>query len=182
MDTEIWKDVVWYEWLYQVSNLWKVLSKNHNRTWESKEMKLMNRLGYMSIILSKKWVVTTSRVHRLVAIAFITNPENKKCVNHKNGIKTDNRLENLEWCTASENQWHIYNVLWKKNNTPNKWKYWKDNNKSKIVIQISKEWVVIGKYWGIWEAERITRVPNQNISKCCRGNLKSAGWFIWKYL
>lgn len=64
--------------------------------------------GYKQVNLSRDSKVSTCRVHRLIAIAYIPNPENKPCVNHINGIRTDNRIENLEWCTKSENAIHAY--------------------------------------------------------------------------
>lgn len=109
METEIWLPVVGYEDLYQVSSLGNVKSINYNRTWKEKILKKWNN-RYVNVRLYKKWIYKNILVHRIVAIAFITNPGNKETVNHKNWIRTDNWLVNLEWNTRSENQKHAYSI------------------------------------------------------------------------
>jgi|SRR5690554_5206119 len=106
MEKEIWKDVVGYEELYKVSNFGKVISIARFGT-KGKEMCLMdNGKGYYRVKLSKNNKSKRVMLHRIIAEAFIPNLENKKCVNHINGNKKDNRIENLEWCTHSENLIH----------------------------------------------------------------------------
>lgn len=113
---EEWRDIIGYEGLYQVSNLGrikslykKVICKNGFRSCKEKILKNNSYGDYNRIQIGKK--SKHFLVHRLVAKAFIPNPENKPCVNHINGIKTDNRKENLEWSTYSENTIHAYDVL-----------------------------------------------------------------------
>ena len=105
-DEEIWKDVVGWEGLYQVSNLGRVRSLLYNKV-EIRKQPLNNR-GYYFVWIYRKGKATYSLVHRLVAMAFIPNPENKRTVNHKDGDKTNNHVLNLEWNTDGENQLHAY--------------------------------------------------------------------------
>lgn len=123
---ETWLPITGYEGLYEVSNIGRVkalkkqwYSGDGNRILRSKEeilIKQSTSKGYNHIILTKNGVQRTFRVHRLVCINFIPNTYNKPCVNHKNGIKNDNRLENLEWCTVSENGLHSYKTGLQKRN------------------------------------------------------------------
>jgi len=113
MKNEIWKPVVGYEGLYEVSNLGRVKSLPRNGTIRQERVLRENvkRSGYVNIVLRKNGKPRTFRLHRLVARAFIQNPENKPQVNHKNGDKRDNRAINLEWTTVSENLKHKFSVL-----------------------------------------------------------------------
>lgn len=105
--TERWKDIPGYEGFYQVSDLGRVRRTKSGRVLKPH----YNGHGYIQALLSKRGERKHKAVHRLVASAFIPNPEGKPQINHKNGVKSDNTVSNLEWCTASENLTHRHRVL-----------------------------------------------------------------------
>lgn len=116
-DLEVWVDVRGYNGVYQVSNLCRV--RTTGMTFKDKNGKsyvrkpkfvtvFVNTNGYLAVGLSKNKKQKQWLLHRLIAIHFISNPENKPEVNHKNGIKTDASIDNLEWCTKSENTIHAF--------------------------------------------------------------------------
>ncbi len=109
---EIWKDIEGYEGLYQVSNLGRVSSSPRNGTILNKRIlkNILSNSGYFLVDLSKNNIQKKVLVHRLVAKTFIPNPKNKLQVNHINGIKTDNRVDNLEWVTAKQNNLHARKI------------------------------------------------------------------------
>ena len=116
MIEEIWKDVVGYENIYQISNLGRVKALErpvNNRAGKRFEKILKYRIserGYCITVLSKEAKSKKCFIHRLIAQAFIPNPENKLEINHINGIRHDNRIENLEWCTRKENMVHAFST------------------------------------------------------------------------
>lgn len=166
MTEEIWKDIEGYEGLYQVSNIGRVKSLNYNRTGEEKILKLCKVRGYLYVGLCKDGKNKSLKVHRLVATAFIPNPENKPNIDHINTIRTDNRVENLHWVTQREN---VNNPI-----TMSKI--------SRKVLQFTKEDVFVRKWDCIADAERDLGINSHgNINKCCKGKYKTCCGFIWQY-
>jgi len=116
---EIWKTIEGYEGIYKVSNLGRVKSETHYCKGRLGSGRQNGRIlkpckwgkGYLKVSLMLNKVRFTTSPHRLVAKAFIPNPLNKPQVNHINGIKTDKRVENLEWCTNQENILHYIEYL-----------------------------------------------------------------------
>lgn len=168
---EQWKDIKGYEGRYQISSLGRVKSlpkKKGNGEGYMTDTKIMkpsvNHYGYCIVNLCEKCTCTFKQVHRLVAEAFIPNPNNKAQVNHINGNKSDNRVENLEWCTNGENQVHRHKVLKQKS-----------YGKPIVCVENSRE------YTSAFVAGKQENIDASTITACCRGRRKTAGGYHWKY-
>lgn len=166
---EQWKDVEGYEGFYQVSDLGRVKRlKLGNETILSNNSKSQD--GYILVDLCKDGNKKTFRVSRLVAIAFIPNPENKPQVNHKDENKENNCVWNLEWCDGKYNcNYGTRNERMLKNR----------NGKTALKKVMCVETRVI--YDSSCDAQRKTGINQAHIIDCCKGNRKTTGGYRWKY-
>lgn len=183
---EIWKDIKNYEEKYQVSNIGRVKIKENItqrmnmgvlRNYKQKEIIMKPQVcyeRYLKVSLTdKNGVSKNMAIHRLVATHFIDNKNNYPMVNHIDGDTTNNRVDNLEWCTNSMNITHAIEKLGFKPNT-------KGISPPSPVVQIDiKTGEVVNEFETISKAMKETGV--KHISCVCRGKRKSAGGFFWKY-
>ena len=181
---EEWKDIPNFEGYYQASTMGRIRSVERTlvykngavRHWPSKVLvPYLRKDGYYSVSLSKNGVRKSYRVHRLVAETFIPNPDNLPEVNHKNEIKTDNRVENLEWCTSE------YNLNWATHNIRMVQTAKKNNKHGKPIIQFTLDGKYVNEYKNTSEASLKTGIVRSTIGKVANGQRKTAGGFIWKY-
>lgn len=188
---EIRKDIVWYEWYYQISNFGRVKSllRKVKKKWiciiPEKIMKLQyDKDWYQQIWLTDTvhWKkLKTYRIHRLVALHFIPNPKEKPVPNHKDWNKTNNHIDNLERATNSENELHSYRILWKTPNRNQLGKKWKDSKSSKRIIQYYPDWRLKSIWDSIADIERGLWYDHRSISSCCLWKQKTAYGFQRQY-
>lgn len=162
---EIWKDAPGYEKLYMVSNLGRIRS-----IYKDIILKLsITTTGYNRCVLYINKFPKTVKVHRLVAQAFIPNPENKPCVNHKDGNKLNNRVDNLEWCTYKENSKHAWDTGLCEPVRSVLGKFGAEHNQSKKVIDIATGIV----YDSIRIASLDTGIKYSTLTKKLKGDIKN---------
>ena len=166
---ETWKAIAGYEGIYEVSDLGRVRSLKYGKEKILKPGK--NQGGYLHVVLCKDGQSKTITVHRLVADAFVPNPNNLETINHKDEVKTNNTVTNLEWMSQKDNLNY---------GTRNK----------RVGEALSKQVQMFDKSTGellatfpsLAEAERVTEINQGNISSCCNGKYKSAGGYKWRYI
>lgn len=173
MENEVWKDIKGYEGLYQVSNLGRVKSlKRYEKSGQKtrlrseKILKQNNAMGYNYVILSKCSKLKSYRIHRLVAETFISNLQQLPQVNHIDGNKTNNCVDNLEWCTASYNIKEAYRL---------------NLSKTRKVIQYSLSGDFVNLWSSIANASKSLNLDASAIAKCCKGKRNRVGNYLWKY-
>lgn len=185
MENEVWKDIVDYEGLYQVSNLGrvkslkrKVYAGRNKMRWQYERILSNNKTngnGYIVVSLNKESKSKNKYVHRLVAEAFLENPNNYKYINHKDQNTFNNNANNLEFCTAQYNSTyrdaHIKRGLKHRNNLVN----------SKKVYQLDENENIIKEFPSMAEANRQLGTNHTSIYACINGRQKHAFGYKWKY-
>lgn len=178
---EIWRPVVEYEGLYEVSNLGRVRGIPRGGCDGRVLKQGLNDKGYYCVNLSKHCVIKRCRVHRLVAMAFIPNPNNYPSINHKDENPHNNHVDNLEWCTQKYNM--NYGTARERAALKN----------GKKIAQYTIEGVLVATYNSSYEAMRKTGIIASHIRECCKGgcyvkrkcgrrwkNIKTAGGYVWR--
>lgn len=189
MFIEEWKDVPGYEGLYQVSSLGRVKKLNYRQTGKERIIKQRVRgKGYMAVSLYNNGQTKDFYVHRLVAEAFIPNPDNLPQVNHKSEVKTDNSVSNLEWCTL------LYNINYGTRSKRSATSYKRNQGyagykRGQVYAGRSPrkiyQYTVDGCFIKTWESSKeIQKTLGfyfKSIQKCCRGIYKQSHGYKWSY-
>lgn len=167
--TEVWTEIYEYENDYKISNYGHIYSKKNNSIING----YITKAGYNRVKLYKNGISHSYAVHRLVALHFIPNPGKKNEVNHINGNKLDNRVENLEWVTSAENTRHA----WKN-------KLASADKKQKKVYKYDLNGNFIEEYGSLQKAAKSVggvKGAHSNISNCCYGKRNKAYGFLWSF-
>lgn len=165
---EEWRDIEGYEGLYQVSNLGRVKSLNYHNTGKEQLLKHRNndKYGHQRVCLCKCGIKTYKQIHRLVAEAFIPNPEKKSCVDHIDTNTSNNCVENLRWVTHHENSQNPLSII-----------HYRDANGGKPIYCYETATV----YQSTKDAEHQLNVHSSNVSNCCRGLRSQTGGYHFCY-
>lgn len=179
------KDIPWFEWLYACTEDWRIWSypkKNwFNRDWRF--LKYSHSHWYAHCTLCKDGKYITWRIHRLIALTYIPNPDNLPIPHHKNWVRDDNRVENLEWRTEK------YNVQdgWDRGRQVSEklranWKriWW--HNRKKIMQLTAKEGILCRVYNSVVEASSVTWIGHAAILQCAKWRNRTSGGYCWQYV
>ena len=187
MTKEIWKPVVGYEGLYEVSNMGNVHGIRRSGCTGENLKGFVSKHGYHIVMLNRKCQYKHMPVHRLVAMAFIDNPENKRTVNHIDGNKLNNTVDNLEWATHGENHKHAYRIGLKKVTEAQREAARRTgrrtcalNRPRRPVICIDKDGNVLHFESAHAGARYVDGFPSP-IVKCCKNKLKTYKGYEWRY-
>lgn len=170
---EFWKDIKGYEGKYQVSNKGNVKSLNYRNSGRSQNLvPKVNNSGRLWVELALNGETKPMLIHRLVAMAFIPNPNNYPQVNHKDEDVTNNSVDNLEWCTGEYNR-----------------KYFLERHEDRgrpitlktPILQIGKDGNIMKRWDDSISIKRTNGWSEWSIIQCCRGNRKTAYGFKWRY-
>lgn len=168
---ETWKDIEGYEGLYQVSDKGNVYSAR-----KDKKLKLVNKKdGYVQVSLAKEGKTKAYRVHRLVAKAFVSNPNNYPVIDHIDGNPKNNVKENIRWCTQKDNVNNPVRFSRASNSLTN------NSLNSKVTYQYTLDGTLVGIYPSASEVERKLGFLQGNVSSCCRGLLNTYKGYKWSY-
>lgn len=157
--SEVWKDVVGAEEYYQISNLGRIKNKGNG------EILRQSKTGGYAHIELRYGINKHCLIHRLVAEAFVPNPFNYEYVNHIDENKKNNRADNLEWCTCKYNCNYGIGAL----------------QRNHSIIQYDMDGNALKIWDSMKDAEQCLHIKYQNISRCCRGDRKSAGGYKWSF-
>lgn len=163
---EEWRPVIGYEGLYEVSNLGNVRSLCAGR-WKTRmdRKPVPDKDGYLTVNIKKNGKYKCAKIHRIVAEAFIPNPNNYPAINHMDEDKTNNRFDNLEWCTNKYN-----------NNY-----HGKAQRCNKPVIQLTVDGVEIARFGSVNDAAKALNTNPANISAALHGVHKTMGGYVWLF-
>jgi len=164
---EEWRDIKGYEGLYKISNSGKIKSYPRNGTVKKERIikPCFDKYGYLQIVLKNK-TSKCFRVHRLIALAFIPNINNLETINHIDGNKLNNTIDNLEWNSIEQNNNHAYKI---------------GLNKRKSIIQFDLNGNLIKKWNSSREIERALGFLHSNILECCKGRYNQMNGFKWRF-
>lgn len=184
MNNEIWKPIKGYEGVYEVSNRGNVKTLRKNKVMSQQ---IGKKNGYCYVGLFKNGKTKKLLVHRIVAMAFIDNPMGKRTVNHKDGNKRNNAVENLEWATYSENHRHAFKIGLKVASDNQRKAISKigkrtcDTNRPRRAVVMMDENNVIKTFRSAHEASRFVGGNPSAIVACCKGKLRTSKGYRWKY-
>ena len=183
---EVWKPVDGYEELYEVSNLGRIRRLKFVNMYGSQDKIIIlkpqkRKNGYIQIIFRDKERSSERLLHRVVAMAFLPKVDGKEFINHKDGNKANNRVDNLEWCTRSENMKHAYRSGLAVPSS--KGKFGENSNSAKAVEMLDLNGNVLKKFGSLIDAAKFVGVSrSSNICMCCKnGKRKTAYGYMWRY-